>query len=69
VPEIVADGRSGLLIPPGDEDALGGAIARLLGDDAERGHLAEGALALAREQFDARKSARRHVELYREVVG
>jgi glycosyltransferase involved in cell wall biosynthesis len=69
VPEIVVDGRSGLLIPPGDADALGGAIARLLGDDAERGHLAEGALALAREQFDARKSARRHVELYREVAG
>jgi glycosyltransferase involved in cell wall biosynthesis len=32
IPEIVADGSSGLLAPPRDPEALAGAIGRLLGD-------------------------------------
>jgi len=32
IPEIVADGGSGLLVPPRDPEALAGAIGRLLGD-------------------------------------
>jgi glycosyltransferase involved in cell wall biosynthesis len=32
VPEVVEDGRTGLLVPPGDAVALGRAIARCLGD-------------------------------------
>jgi len=64
VPEIVADDRTGLLVPPGETDDLGGAIATVLGDDVMRSRLAEGALALAWERFDALESARRHVEIY-----
>ena len=36
VPEVVADGETGLLIPAADPAALAGAIDRLLGDDALR---------------------------------
>lgn len=32
--ELVDDGRTGLLVPPGDADALGDAMARVLGDPA-----------------------------------
>jgi glycosyltransferase involved in cell wall biosynthesis len=32
LPEIVRDGETGLLVPPRDADALGDALARLLGD-------------------------------------
>ena len=32
IPEVVADGRTGLLVPPRDANALGLALARLLGD-------------------------------------
>jgi glycosyltransferase involved in cell wall biosynthesis len=32
IPELVEDGRSGLLAPPGDDAALAGALGRLLGD-------------------------------------
>lgn len=67
LPEIVADGRTGSLVPPGNAGALGWAIARLLLDDAERSRQGEGALALAREQFDARESARRHLVIYQAV--
>ena len=34
--DIVVDGETGLLVPPGDPDALRAAIARLLGDPSER---------------------------------
>ena len=32
IPEVVVNGRTGLLVPPGDVQALRNAIARLLGD-------------------------------------
>jgi glycosyltransferase involved in cell wall biosynthesis len=44
IPEMIEDGVSGLLVPPGDCDALAGAIVRLLSDHpyadmiAKRGH-------------------------------
>lgn len=34
---------AGLLVPPGDADALAGALARVVGDDALRARLADGA--------------------------
>lgn len=42
IPELVGD-DAGLLVPPGDTAALGEALARMLGDDALRARLAEGA--------------------------
>lgn len=32
VPEIVVDGENGLLVPPGDPNAITGAVRRLLSD-------------------------------------
>jgi glycosyltransferase involved in cell wall biosynthesis len=34
IPEIVRDGETGLLVPPGDEEALAGALLAVLGDRA-----------------------------------
>jgi glycosyltransferase involved in cell wall biosynthesis len=39
--DIVAHEKTGLLVPPGDALALGDAIARLLGDPAERQRMGE----------------------------
>jgi len=36
LPEVVADGENGLLVPPGDPEALAAAIRRYVGDDALR---------------------------------
>ncbi len=44
VVDCVTDGRNGLLVEPGDIDALAGAIARVLDDDELRRRLAQTAL-------------------------
>ena len=53
VPEIVEDGRDGLLIPPRDEQALAGAIDLLLRNSSLRMALSQRARRDAIERFDA----------------
>lgn len=43
IPEVVRDGETGLLVPPGDVDALAGALDRLVADGRLRSRLAAGA--------------------------
>lgn len=54
IPEIVDDGMTGLLVPPGDAAALASAIVRLLGDPAGRAALAgrAGEMVTARFSID-----------------
>ncbi len=40
IPSLVEDGRNGLLVPPGDVDALAGALRRMAGDAGLRERLA-----------------------------
>lgn len=62
--DAVADGDSGLLVAPGDPDALAAAIGRLLADGDLRAKLAEGGRRRLEERFDVREMARRTSELY-----
>src|SRR6185295_6778990 len=43
VPEVVEDGRTGLLVPPADAEALGRAVAHLVTDPAAGRRLADNA--------------------------
>jgi glycosyltransferase involved in cell wall biosynthesis len=65
IPEIVADGETGLLVPPDDPGALADAICRVL-DDAD-GYGAAGR-ARAHREFSVARMADRTVALYREIV-
>ena len=47
IPDLVADGVSGLLVEPDDPAALAAALVRVLGDRALAGRLGEGARAAA----------------------
>ena len=51
IPELVEDGVTGLLVPPGDPAALAAAIRQLLDDSALRARLSAAAQASARTRF------------------
>jgi glycosyltransferase involved in cell wall biosynthesis/GT2 family glycosyltransferase len=61
--EVVRDGETGLLIPPGDLEALTVALRTLVTDSALRQRLAAGANSLVRRDYDATANAHRIVSL------
>ena len=67
LPEAVTHGETGWVVPPGDPDALAGALAALASDGPQRARLARQARAVGRERFDAAKNYGRLVEAVREV--
>ena len=67
LPEVIEDGKSGLLIRPGDTAAFVRAAAALVTDDGLRALLAEGAKLRARE-FDAKRMIERTGEVYNRVT-
>ena len=56
--EVVHDGVEALLVPPGDAEALAGAIRRVLADEALSGRLAKAAWELAPHYSWARRAER-----------
>lgn len=51
IPEVVVDGRTGLLVPPDDPGALGDAMWQLLGDAEARARMGSEGARRARDQF------------------
>jgi glycosyltransferase involved in cell wall biosynthesis len=51
IPEVVKDGETGLLVPPGDPRALGDALARLVADEELRARLGASARAFVVPRF------------------
>jgi glycosyltransferase involved in cell wall biosynthesis len=64
LPEIVDDGRTGLLVPPGDPAALGTAIAELAGDAARAAELGAAGRARALTEFSQERCTERIAALY-----
>ena len=68
--EVVRDGATGVLVPPGDPAALAGALARILDMSAEaRAAMARDAMAFARESFPRERMCALTLDVYREVLG
>jgi glycosyltransferase involved in cell wall biosynthesis len=68
VAEAVRDGRTGLLVPRDDPQALVTALRRLLEDPTLRETMGRRARELALERFTADRMARRFEELYEEIL-
>jgi glycosyltransferase involved in cell wall biosynthesis len=68
VPEMIEDGRTGLLVPPGDAPALARALQQLLESPDRRRALARAARATYEQRFTPAVQARRVVDVYRAVL-
>jgi glycosyltransferase involved in cell wall biosynthesis len=68
VDELVADGETALLVPPGDADALANALRRVAGDAELRQRLGAAARARADEMFSVEASTARVEALYRTLL-
>jgi glycosyltransferase involved in cell wall biosynthesis len=62
--ELVVDGETGMLVPPGDPGSLAGALRRLIDDHELRHELGAAARARAQDSFDLGAFRRAHVDLY-----
>lgn len=65
---MIEHGVTGLLVPPGDVNALASAIAQLARSPAERGALASRAMVFARQHFDARRMAAEMETIYARLI-
>jgi glycosyltransferase involved in cell wall biosynthesis len=62
IPELLAGGKHGLLVPPKNVNALADAIANLLANDELRQQYSQQARKYAEDQFDLRKNGKRLAE-------
>jgi len=67
IPEVITDGRDGLLVPAGDPGALAAALGKVLDDDELRADLGRQAAVRAGE-FDLVHAVRRTEALYEAVA-
>jgi len=68
VPEVVADGETGFLVPPRDHEALADRIIMLLKDGARRARMGEAALTRARERFTMDRMVEGTLETYERLL-
>ena len=69
LPEVVAQGETGLLVPPGDVESLAATVVSLLKDRVRREQMGICGRARAHERFSLDASVRHMEQLYGEVLG
>jgi glycosyltransferase involved in cell wall biosynthesis len=66
--ELVIDGECGLVVPPGDEQALANAMEWLYDNPKERRRMGEAARERIGTQFRSEDTVRKTLALYRELM-
>jgi glycosyltransferase involved in cell wall biosynthesis len=67
MPEVVADGETGILVPPRDAEAQAAAIVRLLKDQPLRAAMGAAGERRVRERFSSERMVQDTLELYKRV--
>ena len=68
VPEVVADGRTGILVPPRDHETMAAAIVKLLTEETARAEMGAAGLARVRTLFSAERMVQDTLAVYRRVA-
>lgn len=69
IPEVVADGITGVLVPPRDAQALARAIVALLSDESRRHQYGQAGLSRVRERFTVDRMVDDTAGVYSRLVG
>lgn len=67
MPEVVVDGRTGLLVPPRDDAAMADAIIRLLENEPLRRQMGEAGFSLVNAKFSAERMVLETLQAYERV--
>jgi glycosyltransferase involved in cell wall biosynthesis len=68
VPDIIEDGVTGILVPPGDEGALAGGLRALLTDPELRARFGAAGRARMQERFAIDTMVTRYAELFESLT-
>lgn len=68
VRDVVRDGETGMLVPPGDPGGLAEAVVKLWADPGRAAALAERARRVVREEFSVERMVREYGCLYKELT-
>jgi glycosyltransferase involved in cell wall biosynthesis len=68
IPEVIRDGRTGLLVPPSDPTALRQAIVSLLAKPERRVSMAEQSRRLALQEYSLDVQTQSYQSLYQELI-
>ena len=68
VPTLILDGRTGVMVPSEDVEALASAIVALLGNASQREHMGAAARKLIEEQFSAEQMTANYLHVYEQAI-
>lgn len=68
VPIAVKDGKTGILVPPGDEDAIADSVIRLLDDPELRRKMGSAGRKHVREKFSVNLKVKETIDLYEKLM-
>jgi glycosyltransferase involved in cell wall biosynthesis len=68
IPEVVAEGETGFIVPPRDHQAMAGAIVKLLKEPALQQRLGTAGRARVRDRFSADRMLRDTLRVYQRVA-
>ena len=69
IPDVIRHGATGMLVPPGDADALANAVCLLIEDKGARQRLGQTGRELVREGYNFERTVGQYDDLYQRVLG